>query len=217
MKDFFQKLKREFRVLKGKGAKDKTYSTSKTFATQGEAALHFSKSVERLFDINSWSQITDISAKFQLYDQSGEEKYSPDLPQVNDYIRIEFVGPLPINWVRISEVSIKEKSAQFTVKPSADPLEMDKNPEVTSHFFKNRSRSIFRVALNDRTITAQEIGTDETINNRGVEAGDRKLINTVIAEAGWAGFQKFQWEILTAYLSHSKEPENKERHDRVQK
>jgi hypothetical protein len=213
MKSFFQKLKKEFRVLKGKGAKNKTYTTSKTFATQDEAAMHYSKSVERLFDINSWGQITDISAKFQLYDQSGEEKYSPDLPQVNDYIRIEFVGPLPINWVKIREVSIRENSAQFTVRPCADPLGMDKNDEVTSHFFKNRSRSIFKVALHDRTITAEEIGTDETINNRGTEAGDRKLINTMIAQAGWAGFQKFQWEILTAYLSHSMEPENKERHE----
>ncbi|MEH6681788.1 MAG: hypothetical protein V7724_14660 [Sediminicola sp.] len=200
IKSLLGKIKKELRVLKGKAAKNKSYTSSKTYATKEEAALHYTKSVERLFDINSWSDIEEIPAQFQLFDRSGEKKYNPDLPQINDYILIEFTGPLPINWVKICNVSIKEDSAQFTVRPSSDPLATDKKTPVTSHFFKNKSRSVFKVSLHKNTITAQEIGTDETINNRGREAGDRKLINTMIAEAGWAGFQKFQWEILTSYL-----------------
>lgn len=43
---------------------------------------------------------------------------------------------------------------------------------------------------------------NEGINNKGKEAGNRKLINTLIAEGGWAAFQKFQWEKLTDYLVH---------------
>ena len=40
------------------------------------------------------------------------------------------------------------------------------------------------------------------INNKGEEAGDRKMINTLLAETGRVGFQQFQWKLLTDYLVH---------------
>jgi hypothetical protein len=54
----------------------------------------------------------------------------------------------------------------------------------------------------NKTLFAFEIGKNEGINNQGEDAGDRKLINTLIAEGGWAGFQELQWKKLTDYLVH---------------
>jgi len=49
-------------------------------------------------------------------------------------------------------------------------------------------------------ILAFELGKDEAINNKGKKAGKRKLLNTIIAESGWLGLQRLQWEDLTNYL-----------------
>ena len=45
-----------------------------------------------------------------------------------------------------------------------------------------------------------EIGVNEAINNQDAEAGSKGLINTIVSEGGWAGFQKYQWKNLTDYL-----------------
>ena len=63
--------------------------------------------------------------------------------------------------------------------------------------------STFRVDLEGKTIRAYELGRTEGINNKGEEAGNRKVINTLIAEGGWAGFQKLQWDKVTKFLVHA--------------
>ena len=68
--------------------------------------------------------------------------------------------------------------------------------------------SKFKVERLLGSIHAYEIGVNEAINNKGEEAGNRKSINTLVAEGGWAGFQKLQWEKLTNYLVHNIEIEN---------
>lgn len=51
-------------------------------------------------------------------------------------------------------------------------------------------------------IIAYEIGRTQGIYNKGREAGEREIVNILIAEGGWAGFQKLQWKKLTDYLIH---------------
>jgi hypothetical protein len=108
--------------------------------------------------------------------------------------------------VRVIEVSSGEDSAQFTVQPSYDPTKKE-DERVTDHFFQDKARSIFRVERNGSEITAMEIGINEAINNQKAEAGEKRLINTLVSEAGWAGFQKYQWQNLTDYLVGFRTPE----------
>jgi hypothetical protein len=71
-----------------------------------------------------------------------------------------------------------------------------------AHFFGGEATSTFRVELQGNTLVASEIGRDERINNQGNEAGGRAVVNTLIAEGGWALFQQMQWKKLTDYLAH---------------
>lgn len=75
------------------------------------------------------------------------------------------------------------------------------NDNDTDHFFTSAATSTFKVERKKETIYAYEIGKNEFINNKE-ESGGRGLINTLIAEGGWAGFQKLQWKKLTNYLVH---------------
>jgi hypothetical protein len=111
-------------------------------------------------------------------------------------------GPVPENWVIVTDIQQQENSAEFTVSPSTDPRAKGSEREEIKHFFIDEATSTFRVKLLDKTLFAYEIGKNEGINNQGKEAGKRKLINTLISEGGWAGFQEFQWKKITDYLVH---------------
>jgi len=138
------------------------------------------------------------NAVFELFDSNGRR--SPRYRVQNgDFIMIDLPGPLPFYWVRVIEMSDDENAAQFTVQPTHDPTDND-DKTVTDHFFQDKARSIFRVELKENEITAMEIGVNEAINNQKEEAGGKAIVNTLVSEGGWAGFQKYQWENLTDYV-----------------
>jgi hypothetical protein len=110
----------------------------------------------------------------------------------------------------VEEVREEDRLTDIMVRPSEKPRVLAEGDETVEHFFTKEASSTFRVELRDNTLWAYEIGEHERINNQGEEAGDRALANTVIAEGGWAGVQKFQWECLTEYLVHLTEVEEKE-------
>ena len=146
-----------------------------------------------------------INSKFVLYDQQGNTANGSAQPGY--FIKIELPGPPVENWVEITELHDEPNMAEFVVHPSAKPSERsDPNAEV-KHFFVKEASSTFRVVKEGTRIQAFEIGRNEMINNQGEESGDRSLLNTMVAEGGWAGFQKIQWEKLTKYLVHSDEVE----------
>jgi hypothetical protein len=122
-------------------------------------------------------------------------------PEVGDYIRIDIPGPVPENWVRVIRVHVAPDEAEFVVKPSPDPR---KGGEAGSgeveHFFRREASSTFRVDRQGATLTGWEIGKNEGINNQDEQAGNRGVLNTVVAEGGWALFQELQWKKLTDYL-----------------
>jgi hypothetical protein len=98
---------------------------------------------------------------------------------------------------------VGDVAAEFTVQPSGEPSQGgDEAGEEIEHFFRKEARSTFRVQLQGNTLIASEIGRHESINNQGAEAGNRAVINTVIAKGGWALGQKLQWQKLTDYLVH---------------
>lgn len=201
MKEIIKKIKKEKEVIEGDAVKDKQYSSENTFPDKNIALSEFQRSVQKLFDVNKWSDLPGISSTFQLYNAQGEKKLAKK-PEVGDFIKILLPGPVPENWVVVTKINQADNSADFTVSPSIDPNAKGEERKEIKHFFIDAATSTFLVQLNGTTITASEIGKDEGINNEGDEAGDRKLINTLVAEGGWAGFQELQWTKLTDYLVH---------------
>lgn len=194
-----EEIKKEAQVLKGEESKDKVYSSVRVFDDEDSAKFEFSRSKERLFNVNAWSKIPGIAnSTFELFGEDGNpvERYQV---QKGDFIKIDLPGPLPFYWVKVNEVSAENDSAQFTVQPTYDPTH-DDDKTVTDHFFQDQARSIFRIERYGNEIKAMEIGVNEAINNQEAEAGSKGLINTIVSEGGWAGFQKYQWKNLTDYL-----------------
>jgi hypothetical protein len=104
----------------------------------------------------------------------------------------------------VVDIRVEENLANFTVSPSEDPQKRHAAGEQEiEHFFIKEATSTFQVELHGNRLIALEIGKNEGINNQGEEAGSRGILNTLIAEGGWAFFQKVQWEKLTSYLVHN--------------
>lgn len=184
-----------------KKSKDKTYSSHNDFGNGQLARELFQKSKEKLFSVNQWSKLPGITASFQLFGPMGEKR-TTDRPQINDYIKIVLPGPFPENWVIVNNIVENEQLANFTVSPSESPADKWLQSEEIEHFFIKEATSTFQVQIKGNKIYAHEIGKNEAINNEGYEAGKRKLINTLLAEGAWAGFQAYQWEKLLDYLVH---------------
>lgn len=198
IKDWIEKAKTEVKALKGEGVKDKLYSSQKDFPTAEAASKEFEKASEKLFLVNEWSRLPGVTSKFALYNSMGEKKSGK--VQLNDYIQILLPGPSPENWVIVTKINEEELMKEFVVSPSKDPTKHDMNQEKVEHFFVDEATSTFRIELDGNRLYAAEIGKNEGVNNKGMEAGKRKLINTLIAEGGWAGVQEMQWKKLTDYL-----------------
>lgn len=200
MRRLFRKIKEEKEIIQGDATRGKLYSSDHTYATRDEANQKFKRSIEKLFDVNRWSDLPGFTSTFQLHDASGVEK-DAKMPEVNDYIKIILPGPVPENWVMVSDINEEENQVEFTVNPSINPTKDREEQDKIEHFFIPEASSTFRVQLDGNKISAFEIGKNEGINNNE-DAGNRKLINTLIAEGGWAGVQEFQWNKLTDYLVH---------------
>ncbi len=206
VKKVIQKIWKEKKVLEGEATKNKFYSAQKDFETEEIAREEFKRSKAKLFNVNRWSDMPGITSSFQLCNELGEKKQATQ-PLVGDYLYIELPGPTPPNWVKVIDIKVEDDFAEFTVSPSANPRAKGEESEEIKHFFIDEATSTFRVHREGRTIFGYEIGKNEGINNEGKEAGDRGLINTVIAEGGWAAFQKIQWEKFADYVVHNIEIE----------
>lgn len=196
IKNITDSIRHGVNLLKGEESVNKTYCSEKSHADEPTAELAFRTARVRVFEVDRWSTISQLTASFYLYDPAGNSK--PGVrPTVGDFLKIVLPGPMPENWTRVIEVVDEEKIAGFTVQPCADPHEKG---EQTDHFFTDESTSTFQITKEETTITAYQIGEKESINNQLPEAGDRAVINTVIAGAGWLFYQKIQWKSLTDYL-----------------
>lgn len=188
-------------MVKGEATKDKIYSSQNNFPNRETAVREFERSKAKLFNVNSWSKLSRFTSEFELYKQNGQRSME-EKPEVGDFIRILLPGPSPENWVKVTDINISNEAAEFTVSPSEDPREKDGDIE---HFFIKEATSTFKVELRGNSIHAFEIGKNEGINNKGYEAGDREVMNTLLAEGGWVAFQEIQWKKLTEYLVHKEE------------
>jgi hypothetical protein len=195
-KTLIDQIQYEAKLAQGDETKNVSYVSQNTLPNDLAAREAFDRSVKKLLDVNAWSNLSSLTADFQVYDPAGQPKTGS--PQPNDYIKVVLPGPVPENWVRVTHSSLDENKAEFTVQPSHKPGETE--ADEVAHFFRSEARSTFRVELSGTTITASEIGQQESVNNQQPQAGDRAIINTVIAETGWLFYQQFQWKLLTDYL-----------------
>jgi hypothetical protein len=199
IKDLFNKAKKEAGVLQGKEAKDKEYSQENTFPDEAAAAEAFERAREKLFAVDKWSDLPGISATFALYDADGRKSQAPK-PREGDYIKVILPG-LPLeNWVQVVGLREEQALASFTVRPSPAPAA--KQDAEVRHFFTSEATSTFQVERSGLTLRGREIGKNEKPNNQQEASATRAVVNTLVAEGGWAGFQKVQWDKVTAYLVH---------------
>jgi hypothetical protein len=194
------KSKNQIKSDEDKDTKDKLFSSLKKYDTEKEAKEAFLVSKSKLFNINMWSKLPGITSSFSLHDSNGNKKKAN--PKIGDYILIKLPGPLPENWVIIVDLVDTSTLSQIIVSPSSKPKAKGHEKNEIEHFFIDEATSTFRITREGDTLFAFEIGKDEGINNEGQKAANRELINSLIAQGGWAGFQKLQWEKLTDYLVH---------------
>ncbi|GAB3255702.1 hypothetical protein GCM10027347_17030 [Larkinella harenae] len=194
-------IKHQFAVLTGKQTKDRTYESERKFPDERAAKAAFAEAKNRLFDVNAWSDLPGINSTFKLHDPHGQP-VSEVRPQVGYHICITIPSPVATdNWVKVTDLQIEASRAFFSVQPSADPRQKEKQAEgVVDHFFDERARSIFLVEQVGNRISAYELGRKESANNQGKQAGERSVANTLVAAGGWAFFQEWQWKKLTDYL-----------------
>ncbi|GAB4054360.1 hypothetical protein [Spirosoma litoris] len=199
LKGIVEQIQYESKVIQGEATKDMVYESHHSYPDESAAREAFASSVGKLLNVNSWSDLSSLSSDFILYDPVGRTKPAGPV-ETGDFIQINLPGPTPDNWVQVIHTSADEKRVEFTVQPCADPL--TNQPDKIDHFFSEQARSTFRVELSGNTLSAFEIGQHESINNQQPQAGERGVINTIIAETGWLFYQKIQWKLLTDYLVH---------------
>ena len=198
------KVKKEIDVLRGEDVKDTEFSNENKYPEESSAAEAFERAKQKLFGVNNWSGLPGINSTFTLFDAAGQ-KVTEREPQEGDFVQIILPGPGPENWVTVTNIRDEENLAEFVVSPSPAPAPLTSNTEEVKHFFGKEASSTFRVERQGNIIKAYEIGRNERPNNKGVEAGNRAIVNTLVAEGGWAGFQAVQWDKLTRYLVHLEE------------
>lgn len=187
-------------VFKGDKSLNRSYVSYKSFLNDEAALEALQEAKARMFNVNSWKQIPGPeNADFILYDKSAQPSGAVK-PATGDFIKTLLPGSLPEDWVQVVAVRDEPEYASFTVRPCGDPTDKDQSEIVTEHFFKSSATSTFKVEREGNVIKATEMGVNESINNEGPEAGDRKMLNTAISEAGWTFVQKMQWKNVTDYI-----------------
>lgn len=204
IKKIVDKIKKEVKAVQGEEAKDKRYQNEQEYPDTVSARTAFEEAKEKLFNVNRWSKLAGINSTFELYDEQGR-KTTAEVPRIGYYMKVTLPASNVENWVNVSDVRQEGNLAEFTVHPSEKPNPAAHEEAVTKHFFTKDASSTFRVELQGTKLIASEIGKNESINNQGEESGNRAILNTLVAEGGWAGFQALQWDKLTSYLVHQQE------------
>lgn len=210
LKDIINKVKKEIEVIKGDATKDKAYTNENTYPDEATARREFERSKEKLFNVNRWTDLEGINSTFELFDEQGI-KTTAFKPEIGYFIKIVLPASGIDNWVKITSIREEADSAEFVVHPSEQPTtQAEGDTKEIKHFFIEEASSTFKVERQGTKLIGYEIGRNEGINNHGKEAGDRAVLNTLVAEGGWAGVQALQWDKLTSYLVHLEEAESNE-------
>ncbi|WP_335965785.1 hypothetical protein [Galbibacter sp. PAP.153] len=176
--------------------RNRCFSSSREYSSREIAKKQFEYARQKLFKVNQWSFLSAYIAKFIIYDPY---YFKPtDILEVGSYIKISFPLSLPDNWVRVTKIRSNDLEAFFVVQPTSSPFSAKK--KKINHFLKKEASSTFKVKIKKTAIVGYEVGCNEVINNKGEQAGSRKIINTIMAWGGWLGLQNILWGKLTKFL-----------------
>jgi hypothetical protein len=166
-----------------------------------ESKTFFSEVKSRLQNVNRWKDYAgNISATFQLVDQSGKEINRP--VQKGDYFKIDIPGPGTASgegydWVHVEEVeNVTTPDGErfgLRVRPTDNP---QNNKQDVAHFYSEESTSSFIVERKGNTITAS-VHDRNTKPNSDAEGTADKIRDAVVGAVGVAAFSKVQWKNLT--------------------
>lgn len=166
LKDVFNDLKKEVKVVQGEATKDKVYSNHNVFADEATARQEFERAKQKLFDVNTWSKMAGFNSEFRLYDSRGR-RTTAQRPDIGYYIEIILPASTIDNWVKVTAIREEDNLAEFVVHPSEKPQELGQEENVIEHFFIKEASSTFRVVREGNTLHGYEIGKNEGINNQG--------------------------------------------------
>jgi hypothetical protein len=170
--------------------------------TDKKAAGVFRIAVDRLFDVNNWSQLSGIgSAGFLHTDEEGNAVDRALKP--GDYFRIDIPGPgsqagKGYDWVRMEKIEKHLNSCadweaiEITVRPAPNPTGEE---QATAHFFAEQATSTFIVQRERRKLTAEVHGRNEIPNTDTGNSFDN-LRNGVVGATALTGFSEIQWKRL---------------------
>jgi hypothetical protein len=194
-------------------------STQVTAASEKDAKFIFERAMERLQDVNEWSDYCGAMTSFCLIDEGGEPLQG--WANVDDFIRIDLPGPGTregegYDWVQIEKVqgadghdeqgsnALPSSPQQprdiflLQVRPSRNPS--NKGSTQIAHFFEASATSTFIVERQDRTVALTVYGRNEVPNTRKPESLVDKWHNAAVGSIGAIGLSKLQWKALTEGL-----------------
>jgi hypothetical protein len=169
----------------------------------------YSKSSNRLLDVNNWGKICNgiTKAHFKLCDEMGKDVNR--MAKRFDHLKIDVPGPGPLNgegydWVQIEETLNNTDSLNdtdligFRVRPTICPL----NDSLSiAHFFTEKSTSTFLIRREGKVLTAEIHGRNEKPNERTENLLDT-VRNKIIGTAAIIRFSDIQWkQLAVAFLS----------------
>ena len=174
-------------------------------AGEEDAKYIFERTVERLLDVNQWSEYCTSLASFQLVDEEGEPLQGR--ADIGDFIRIDLPGPGTregegYDWVQVEKIEypgIPSTGTLFLlqVRPSRNPC--NKNSTVTAHFLEAGATSTFIAAREGETVSVTVFGRNE-VPNTAMPGTLDKWRNAAVGSIGAIGLSKLQWKALTKGL-----------------
>ena len=155
----------------------------------------------KLLQINNWGKTANniLQTEFYLCNEKGEEVNRQ--PQMNDYIKINLLGPGSssgdgFDWVKIEEIIHKQNDElEFTlikVRPAVCPLTAGND---IAHFFDAAATSTFIVSRIKNEVIAEIHGRNEEPNTNTKKVAD-KVRNTMVAKLAAVKFSDVQWKTL---------------------
>ena len=177
-------------------------NTCRSFPTKDNASKFFELIRNRILDVNHWNTYAgQYKASFTLTNAVGEKKKEAK-PKCGDFIKIKLPEIHHLlfddsDWVKIDclefETNSDSQLLNVCLKPSPNPCNRKKR---TDHFFSSSSSNTIILYQTENIVQLSVHGRNEFPN---VFTPNKlmKLRNFVIANLGYLGLSKFQWQGFT--------------------
>lgn len=177
-----------------------------------EANLKYQFIKKRFLGINAWNKYTgETKALFNLADQQGQ--FIERIPQNGDLIQVKISSLLSLvqrteEWVKLEDVKVNDTSENKFVVLQLRPCTCPhKNGKGTDHFFDSKASNTLILFLKEHTIYISIHGRNEK-PNFNTDSKLKILRNIFLANLGFMGFSKLQWQSLADGLINDKDTDD---------